>query len=80
MHALQALQNANYYYYNAFQEYLDQLGPTGGPQATSSPRPLVIRPTKLFVNLLLVTVSSFIFFTLNDLKKNCDSYLICCFA
>jgi hypothetical protein len=58
-----------------------QLSPTGSPQVTAGTRPLVTRP-KLFVNLLLVTTSSFIFFvTLKDLggKKNCDSYLVCCF-
>jgi hypothetical protein len=28
---------------------LRQRGPTGGPRATSGPRPLVTRPSKLFV-------------------------------
>jgi hypothetical protein len=48
---------------------VNQRGPAGGPRATSGQRPLVIRPAKLFVNLLLVTTSSFIFFTPKDLKK-----------
>jgi hypothetical protein len=47
--------------------------------ATSGPRPLVTRPAKLFVNLLLVATSSFIFFTPKNLKENHDSYLICYF-
>jgi hypothetical protein len=37
------------------------------------PRPLVTRPAKLFVNLLLVSTSLFIFFTLKDLKTR-DSF------
>jgi hypothetical protein len=41
---------------------LSHRGSTGGPRATSGPRPLIARPAKLFVNLLLVTTSSFIFF------------------
>jgi hypothetical protein len=41
---------------------LHQRGTTGGTRATSGPRPLVIRADTLFVNLLLVTTSSYIFF------------------
>jgi hypothetical protein len=48
---------------------LDRRGPTDGTRATSDPRQPVTRPEKLFVNLLLVTTSSFIFFALKDLKK-----------
>jgi hypothetical protein len=44
--------------------------PTGGPQATSGPRPLVTRLAKLFVNLLQITTSSFILFTAKDMRKN----------
>jgi hypothetical protein len=36
---------------------IGQCGPTGGPWATSGQRPLVTRPMKLFVHLLLVAVS-----------------------
>jgi hypothetical protein len=49
---------------------LEQCDPTGGPWATTGPRPLVARPAKLFVNLLLVTTSSFIFFAPKDVKKS----------
>jgi hypothetical protein len=59
---------------------LYQRCPTGGPQATLGPRLLVNRQAKLFVNLLLVATSSFISFSPNDLKKNLDSYLVCCFT
>jgi hypothetical protein len=48
---------------------VDQRCPTGGPRATSGLRPLVTIPVTLFVNLLLVSTNSFIFFTLKDLKK-----------
>jgi hypothetical protein len=48
---------------------VEQGGQTDDPQATSGPRPLVTRPAKLFVNLLLVTISSFVFFTPKDVKK-----------
>jgi hypothetical protein len=41
---------------------------TGGPRATSGPRPLASRLRKLFVNLLLITVSLFIFFAPKDIK------------
>lgn len=43
--------------------HLYQHGPTGGL------RPLLTWPAKFIVNLLLVTISSFISFTLRDLKK-----------
>jgi hypothetical protein len=39
----------------------DQRGPAGGLRVTSGPRLLVTRPAKLFVDLLLVTTSSFYF-------------------
>jgi hypothetical protein len=45
-----------------FVDKLCQRGPTGGPRVTSGPRPLVTRPAKLFVNLLLVTSSLFSLF------------------
>jgi hypothetical protein len=41
---------------------------TGGQRATSGQRQFVTRPAELFVNLLLVTTSSFILFTPKDLK------------
>jgi hypothetical protein len=41
---------------------LMQRSPTAGPQATSGLRPLA----KLFVNLLLVTTSSFIYFLYHE--------------
>jgi hypothetical protein len=56
-----------------------QHGPTGSSRAASDLRPLVTRHMKLFVNLLLVTISSFIFFSPKDLKSHA-SYLICCFT
>jgi hypothetical protein len=40
-----------------------------GPRLTCGTRTLVTKAKKLFVNLLLVTVRSFIVFTLKDLKK-----------
>jgi hypothetical protein len=49
---------------------LHQRDPTGGPRATSGPRPLVTRTAKVFVDLLLVTKSPFISFTPEDLKKS----------
>jgi hypothetical protein len=55
---------------------LGQRVQTGGPRATSGPRPLVTRPAKLFVNLLLVNKSSFILFRPKDLKSR-DSYIVC---
>jgi hypothetical protein len=48
--------------YNDVQHH----GPSGGLRATSSLLPLVTRPMNLFVNLLLVTTSSFIFYTMKD--------------
>jgi hypothetical protein len=42
---------------------------TSGPRATSNQGPLVARPDKLFVHLLLVSTSSFIVFTPKDLGK-----------
>jgi hypothetical protein len=42
---------------------LEQRGPTAGQ------RPLITRPTKLFVTLLLVTTSSFIAFMPKDLGE-----------
>jgi hypothetical protein len=48
---------------------LDQRGTTGGPQATCCPRPLESRLAKLFVNFLLVTTSSFIFFYSEGFEK-----------
>jgi hypothetical protein len=47
-----------------------QRGTTGGQRATSGPRPLAIKPMKLFVNLLLVTMRSFILFVSNNRKKS----------
>jgi hypothetical protein len=52
----------------SFANGVNQRGPTGGPRGTSGPRQLVTRPAKLFLNLFLVTTSSFIFFTPKDLK------------
>jgi hypothetical protein len=48
---------------------LEHCGQTGGPRASSGSRPLVTRSVKLFVNLLLVTTVSYIFFTPNELKS-----------
>jgi hypothetical protein len=48
---------------------INQRGKTGVLRATSGPRSLVTRSAKLFVNLLPVTTSSFIFFIPKDLKK-----------
>jgi hypothetical protein len=39
------------------------------PAGHIGPRPIVIRPAKLFVNLLLVTTSSFILFYSKDCKN-----------
>jgi hypothetical protein len=47
-------------------QVLTQWHPTDGPRATSGLRPLVTKSVKLFVNLLLVTTSSFILFTPKD--------------
>jgi hypothetical protein len=41
----------------------------GGPQATCGPRPLVIKSSKLFINLLLATTSTFIFLSPKVLKN-----------
>jgi hypothetical protein len=49
--------------------WIYECGSTGSPWDTSGPRSLVTRPTKLFVNLLRVTTSLFIFFMLENLKK-----------
>jgi hypothetical protein len=54
---------------NEGSDPISQRDPTGVPRATSGPRPLVTRPAQLFVNLLLLATSSFIFFTPKDLKK-----------
>jgi hypothetical protein len=48
---------------------LKQRGPTGGQWAISALRPLVTRHANLFVNLLLVSESSFIFFIQKGLKQ-----------
>jgi hypothetical protein len=48
---------------------LRQRHPTGGPRTASDLRQFVTRAAKLFVNLLPVTTSSFIFFILKDLKE-----------
>jgi hypothetical protein len=47
----------------------DQGSTVGGPRATSDPTPLVNKSEKLFVNLLPVTTSSFIWLAPKDLKK-----------
>jgi hypothetical protein len=67
-------------YHSGDYNCVTQRGVTGGPQATSGPRQLVTRPAKLFVNFLLVTTSSFIFFDAKDLKKYSDSHLVHCFT
>jgi hypothetical protein len=46
-----------------------QCGSTGDPRTTLGPIPLINRPAKLCVNLLLVGTSLHIFFTPKDLKK-----------
>jgi hypothetical protein len=48
--------------YNDVQQH----GRSGGLRATSSLLPLVTRPMNLFVNVLLVTTSSFILYTMKD--------------
>jgi hypothetical protein len=48
---------------------LCQCGPTGGPRATSGSRPRVAKTARLFVNLMLVTITSFIFFMPEELNK-----------
>jgi hypothetical protein len=45
--------------------YLIQRGETGGPRATSRPKPRV-NTAQIFVNFLLVTTSAFLFFVPND--------------
>jgi hypothetical protein len=60
---------------NHYSNTLYQRGQTGGSRATSGPRPLITRPAKLFVNLLLATISSFFLFQI--ILKNLDSYLVC---
>jgi hypothetical protein len=57
-------------YYAYITHTVDQHGPTDGSRATSCPRPLVIRPVNLFVYLLQVTITSFIFFTPKYFKKS----------
>jgi hypothetical protein len=47
---------------------LYQHGEISGPRANSGPRHLAAMPAKLFVSLLLFTISSFIFLIAKDLK------------
>jgi hypothetical protein len=49
--------------------HIRQRDPTGCPRATSGQRPRVIRPAKLYDNLLQVATSWFILFAPKDLKK-----------
>jgi hypothetical protein len=60
------------------QPTLVELRQAGGPRATPGLRPLVTRPAKVSINLLVITTSSCALFPPKDLK-NRDSYLTCCF-
>lgn len=53
---------------------LRQRGKTGGPRTTANPRPIVTKPLKLLItNLLLVTISSFVYFLRRIWKKKSRS-------
>jgi hypothetical protein len=54
--------------------WLSYRSPIGSLWATSSTLPFVTRPTKSFVNKLIVTTSPFNFFTLKDLKRSWFSF------
>jgi hypothetical protein len=46
-----------------------QRGTAGHQRAVSGPRPLLMMPAKLLINLLLVTTRSFISFNMKDIKR-----------
>jgi hypothetical protein len=45
---------------------LKKRGSAGGLEATSAPRPILNRPAKLFINLLLLTTSALVLFSLRN--------------
>jgi hypothetical protein len=65
--------------YTVVTKSLGQRSQTGGPRAISGSRPLVTRPTQLFVSLLLRSTSSFIVLTPKALQKYRNFCLVSCF-